>query len=434
MKSLQKIFSVFMVVILCAVTSAEAGSISLTLSQALKMALTRHVDVIMANERVDQALARIKENSSPLLPQLKGTVSETRQTRDLRSAGIPLPGDPLVGPFNVYDARIRLTQTIFDPSAMTRFKASQQGQTLSVAQQKKTQQDVLVLVAALFIDAKRAQDSFSVSQAVLRRDKKELSINFSRFKSGLSSSLELKKARTKYAHAIYQSETAKKEALERRLDLAAALDLPQDQAMKLIWDDQLLTKQVLGVVTPEDQPDMKVAREQLKLNEKDRAANKWDFWPKVSVSGDYGPSGVTPSDSSETYTMGVSATIPIFEGGLRQAKLKESESAVKISEAQLQSVKRNVQARISTQQAIVAQAEALVKENENNVAVAKEEVRLVRSKFNSGNGSPLDVTSADVNLKFAQDQKEEAQAYYVMAKINLARSLGSVEQFLLEEK
>lgn len=436
MTSLQKIFSVFIIAVLCAASASaqQQGSMSLSLSQALKMALTRHVDVIIANERVDQALARIQENSSPLLPQLKGTVSETRQTRDLRSAGIPLPGKPLVGPFNVYDARVRLTQTIFDPSAMTRFKASQQGQVLSVAQQKKTQQDVLVLVAALFIDAKRSQDSFAVSQASLRRDKQEMSIVFSKFKSGLSSYLEMKKARTKYAHALYVSETAKKEALERRLDLAAALDLPQDHKINFVWDEQLLAKQISAGLSAEDQPDINVAREQVKLDEKDHSANKWDYWPKVSVSGDYGPSGVTPSDSSETYAMGVSASIPIFEGGLRQAKLKESESAVKIAEAQLQSVHRNIRAKVSTQQAILAQALALVKENENNVAVAEEEGRLVRSQFNAGNRSPLDVTSSELNLKIAQDQRDEALAYYLMSKINLARSLGRVEQFLLEEK
>ncbi len=436
MTSVLKIFSAFMIAILCA-TSASAQqeeTMCLSLLRALEMALTRHVDVIIANERVEQALARIQENSSPLLPQLKGSVSETRQTRDLRSAGIPLPGDPLVGPFNVYDARVRLTQTIFDPGAFTRFKSSQQGRVLSLAQQKKTQEDVLVLVSALFIDAKRAQDSFVVSQAALRRDKKEMSIIFSRFRSGLGSPLEMKKARTKYAHALYNTETARKQALESRLDLAAALDLPQDQKVQFVWDEQLLAKQIPSGLSSEDQPDVKVAREQLKLNEKDRSANKWDFWPKVSVSGDYGPSGVTPSDSSETYSLGVAASIPIFEGGMRQAKLKESESAVKISEAQLQSVQRHVQAKVSTQQAIVAQAQAMVKENENNVAVAEEEARLVRSQFNTGSGSPLDVTSAELNLKIAQDQKDEALAYYMMAKINLARSLGHVEQFLLEEK
>jgi outer membrane protein TolC len=431
----EKILLTFAVVFFFATSALaqEQKTIPLSLSQALQMALTRNTDLIIADERVNQALARIQEISAPLLPQLRGTISETRQTRDIRSVGIPLPGDPLVGPFNVYDARVRLTQTIFDPGAILRFKASRQGHALSLAQQKKTKDDVLVLVVTLFIQAKRAQDNFGVTAAALRRDKKEMSVSYSRVKSGLGSSLEMKKARAQYAHAVYNFQTARKEALERRLDLAAALDLPRIEEIRFSWDDRLGDKDIPDGEFAEDQPDLNVARQQLAMNEKERNANKWDFWPKIAVSGDYGPSGVKPSDASETYTMGISATIPIFEGGSQQARLKENESALKISQTQLQRMERDLQAQFSTQQAIVSQAQALLQENDSRIAVAAEELQLMRGRFNSGNGSSLDVTSAELNLKLAQDQKDEATAFYVLAKVNLARSLGKVEQFLLED-
>ncbi len=132
-------------------------------------------------------------------------------------------------------------------------------------------------------------------------------------------------------------------------------------------------------------------------------------------------------------TLKVEATIPIFEGGSQQARLKENESALKISQTQLQRMERDLQAQFSTQQAIVSQAQALLQENDSRIAVAAEELQLMRGRFNSGNGSSLDVTSAELNLKLAQDQKDEATAFYVLAKVNLARSLGKVEQFLLED-
>lgn len=440
--SQRRIFSIcaFMICVLfCSGRSfavQHAAPMSLSLSQALKMALTQHVDVIIANERVNQALARIQENSSALFPQLKGTVSEIRRTQDIRSTGINFPGSPLVGPFNVYDARLRLTQIIFDPGVMARLKSSEQKKILSIAQQQQVRQDVLVLVATLFIQAKRAQESCRVEQASLRRERKAMNIVFARLKSGLSSVLDMQKARAKYAHALYESQVTKKQALESRLDLVAALNLPMEQEFDFVWGKQNHFEDLDLEPLEDNQLDIDLAREQLKLSQREQVVVSRDFWPKISVGGDYGASGESPSshDSSETYSLGVTASIPLFEGGLRQAKLKESESVVRIAQVQFQNVERQVKAKFAGQDVILSQAKALVEESERNIAVALTELRLVRGKYQSGIGSSLDVTSAEVRVLAAQDQKDESQAYYFLTKINLARLLGRAEQFLLEDK
>ncbi len=414
----------------------NAAENSLSLSQALQMALTRHADLIIANQRVKEALARIGQDASPLLPQLRGVVSETRQTRDLRSTGMNLPGDPLVGPFNVYDARLRLTQALFDPGAIARLKSSQQGREVSLAEQRKVREDVLVLVAALFIEAKRSQDHFRVQQTALWRDKKEMSIVFSRFKSGISSSLDMSKMRAKYAQSLYDFEGAKKRALDSRLDFAAALDLSQEQNRDFVWGEEIFDAQVPQSFSSENQPDIRLASEQLKFDQHLRDANRWDFWPKISFSGEYGPSGISPNsrDSSQTYALGVTANIPIFEGGLRQANLKESQSALSISQTKFENTSRSVKAKLSSQYATLSQAKFLVEENEKNAAVAYKQLSLVHSQYQAGDASSLDLSSANVNWELAEDQKEEALAFELLAKIHLARLLGNTEQFLLGKK
>lgn len=408
----------------------------LSFSQALRMALTQHVDVIIANERVNQALARIQESSSALFPQLIGAVSENRRTQDIRSTGINLPGKPLVGPFNVYDARLRLTQTIFDPGVMSRLKLSKQKKIFSVAQQYQIQQDVLVLVATLFIQAKRAQELCRVEQVSLSREKKAMAIAFAGLKAGLISTFDMQKARAKYAHALYEAQIIKRQALESSLDLIAALNLPMEEEFDFVWGQQELFEDQALESLADDQLDINLAREHLKLREKERVAVARDFWPKVLVSGDYGPSGESPSsrDSSETYAVSISASIPLFEGGLRQAKLKESESDVRISQIQLQNVERQVKAKFAGQHVILLQAKAFIEESERNIDVALAQLRLMRGKYQSGVGSSLDVSSAEVRVLSALDQKDEAQAYYFLTKIHLARLLGSVEQFILDDK
>ncbi len=426
------VFSLFLV--FCANAHAQVGD-TLNLSEALQIASTRHVNVIVANERVNQALARIDQNISPLLPQLNAEASEKRQTRDLRSTGFTFPGGPLVGPFNVFDARVSLTQTIFDPAALSRLKASREGHALSLAESRKAEQDALVLVANLFIESRRATEKLKVYAAMLRRDKKHMAITYTRLKSGQTSILEMKKVRAAYARSLFGWKDAQTQDLERRLDLYAALGLSRDKNYHLVWDNELLKKEILAQkISGELQPDIAVAKENLAVAKQQNIVEKRGFWPKVSVSGDYGPSGISPNnkESSETYSLGVKATVPIFEGGTRQARLKETASRVREIESTLHDVERHTEARILTSGEVVKRAEAFLQQKDADMSVALEELALAKRKFHNGNGNSLDLTNAEVQLALLKDDNDEAIAFYFLAKVDQARAIGRVADFLFD--
>ncbi len=67
-------------------------SVRLTLKDALQSVDTVNFQVMMANARLEQAIARISQAQSDLLPHLEGDVSGGRQTADLRAEGIQIPG------------------------------------------------------------------------------------------------------------------------------------------------------------------------------------------------------------------------------------------------------------------------------------------------------------------------------------------------------
>ena len=434
MVSLNKTTAVFsiLMLVLCSAAKAQEQA-TLSLSEALHIASTRQVKVIVANERVNQALSRIDQNISPLLPQISAEASEKRQTRDLRSTGFSFPGGPLVGPFNVFDARVSLTQTIFDGAALSRLQASREGYALSIAESRKAEQDALVLVANFFIESRRSSESLKVYDAMLRQDKKNLAITYSRLKSGLSSQLEMKKVRAAYAKSLFSWQDAKTQALERQLDLYAALGLSREHNIRLVWDEEILQKDISFADTSlESQLDVVVAQENFNLAREQNVVEKRGFWPKVSVMGDYGPSGLSPNnkDSSETYSVGVKATVPLFEGGARQAHIKETESRVRENESALKDVKRHAEAKILTSSEVVKRAQALLIQMDADISVAQEEYTLAKRKLRNGNGNSLDLTKAEVQLALRKDEKGEAVAFYFLAKVDQARANGRVKDFL----
>jgi outer membrane protein TolC len=89
----------------------------LTLSEALKIALSNSSVLRMAMAHLDQVTGQYQQARSALLPQIDISARQNFQTVNLIGIGIDLPGgvaQGLIGPFGSMDARASLSQDIFN--------------------------------------------------------------------------------------------------------------------------------------------------------------------------------------------------------------------------------------------------------------------------------------------------------------------------------
>src|SRR5204863_5074342 len=129
--------------------TATAGPVSLTLADAVRRALEHNLGVILTEQRVDEAGGARWRALSELLPNANARLAATRQQVNLKAFGFPLPaGFPsVVGPFNVYDARVYLTQSLIDLHAMNDARA--EAHKVEAARfEVKDARDSVILVSA----------------------------------------------------------------------------------------------------------------------------------------------------------------------------------------------------------------------------------------------------------------------------------------------
>src|SRR5207248_5889557 len=102
-----------------------AEPLALTVTDALTRALANNLGVLLADEGIDRARGARWRAVSELLPNINGRLSESRQVVNLAAFGFPLPaGIPsVVGPFNVFDARVSLSQSVIDVKALNDARA-----------------------------------------------------------------------------------------------------------------------------------------------------------------------------------------------------------------------------------------------------------------------------------------------------------------------
>jgi len=95
-----------------------AEVLDLTLPGAIERGLQRNLGLLLGEQRVRAAQGARWEALSELLPHLSFRLSETRQKVNLEAFGftgiVGFPDVPsLVGPFNVFDVRVQVTDTVF---------------------------------------------------------------------------------------------------------------------------------------------------------------------------------------------------------------------------------------------------------------------------------------------------------------------------------
>ncbi len=401
-------------------------TITLTLPEALTLAAKQNPSVLISAARVQMALARIDQARAGLLPEFNGVVAGSRQTRDLRSGGIAFPGTgPEIGPFNSYDARLRLSLSLFDVQMMGRFKAAKRQKELSKAQADRLKEDVLVLVAHLYLNAKQSARHAQHSKALLERDQLIYTKAKEQLKQGQINDIDLAQAKSQLLQSKYIVTQAKQQALEDRLDLLAALGIPDNKDI-IFRDSTVLTlnKEKQSPLIIEAQAQVAAAKAQTFVSEMGHA-------PKITGIADMGYAGEGFNDDSRVYSIGLQATIPLWQGGLTQAKIKEAKAMEAESAINLADVKQRVAFDIVASEKAIQQSRRYLAYRSHDVKTKQKELDLIKVQVDQGLKDQVALKKMIADMALAQDDYDQARALYQMAEITLAYAKGSMNELML---
>jgi len=418
------------------VALAQDESIHLTLKEALQSVDTINLQVLMANARLEQAIASIAQSRADLLPHLDGTVNGSRQTTDLRSEGIvfPIPGfGPHIGPYNTFDARGQVTMSLFDPAAFERFEAARKGEKLSEADLQKTREDILALVANLFLDAKRKAQTVQLLEAILDRDQMAYALNETNLNQGTGTQLDSSKGKADLDQTKYLLSEAKLQAQNAFLDLEAALQLPLNKPLILDDDNdfiQALQIQAKAAFNDVPNADVMEATSQLAAKEANKKEAYADFLPKISGTANYGRAGESPQQGSNTYFVGLQASVPIWDGGSQQANLKEANGEVKEAQESLQDASQQEQVNIAKAQVEITEADDLRTAKAQQQQTAEKSWMIAQHAKDIGTGTALAVLQAKADLASAEDDYNEAQVTWILAYIDLLHAEGRLRDLI----
>ena len=416
----------------------STATLTLSLGDAMRLAARQNLIVTSARTRVEVAASRVTQRRADLLPTIAGVASERRATLnsaaafpiELPAAGID-PRGSVLGPLDVFDARARVTQSLFDPAARARIASARTNVSAASADVAQSSdiaatEAALAYLAVLRADAvygARVQDS-SLAAELLRIARDQLS-------AGTGVALDVTRARSQLTVARTQLITSRNERGRTRIDLARTLALP---SADLVLSDTLGTLPLRSASTDSSAMDaalrtrkdvQSLTLQAVAARQQGRSIRK-ESQPTVGVVADYGVSQRNGRSYLPTYGVGVQLTAPIFDGRRREGRMAEQEAVVRDLEARTRDLQAQVVADVRIALLNLASSTEVVAAARERLGLAEQEVAQSRERFQAGVAGNADVITASIQLNNARTQLVDALTSYESSRISLARAEGII--------
>ena len=412
---------------------ATTDEIALSLTEAIGRGLRYNLGAILGGAAVSGAESARKEALADLLPQLRAGVLESRQKINLAAYGFTGPGIPqIVGPFNLFDARVYLQQTILDLRALHRFHASTDA--LEAARQdERSARDLVVLVCGqLYLQAVAGESRIAAARAQLDTADALLTLARDRKESGLGAGIEVLRAEVQERSQRQRLIVAEQDAAKEKLALARAIGLPLGQRFRLadpmpFAPDVSMTAEEAVDRAWAGRPDLKAAQARVEAAEALRKAARGEGLPSVAVSGDYGAIGNDVPGALATFTVGASLRVPLFEGGRVQARVREAEARLEQERARLADLRARIYYEVQAVFLDLEAARERVRVAEGARALAREQLLQAKDRFAAGVADNVEVVQAQEALAAAAENHIASLYAHDVARLSLARVVGGVE-------
>jgi outer membrane protein TolC len=416
------------------IPSAATGvPIVVSLADAVRRGLQFNLGPVTLRNIELQARGTKLQARSALLPNLNSYLTETVQQIDLAALGFrPGPGSPfpaVVGPFNYFDLRTRLTQNVLDLTVIRNNRAVEE--TVTAARYATLDARDLVtlgvtgayleiLASAARVDSARAQvatATASYEQAV------------DRFKAGVAARIEM--TRTQVELQTEQQRLTSLETLlaKQKIQLARVIGLSPDQEYTLADVLAFNPTPVPTVVQALEnayayRSDLKSAGVQVRAAESTLDAARAERYPTVDLAADYGVIGPTPGNSHGTFSVVGGLRVPVFQGGRIRGDIEQARATLEQRRAEYQDLRGQVDADVRNALLDLNATAAQVKVAESNRGLAADTLTQARDRFAAGVADSLEVVQAQEAVAVAEQDYISALFAYNLARASLARATG----------
>lgn len=409
---------------------APPAVLKLTLRGTLTAAVDNNPDVQLYKERIEAAQGQVQTQLGSLLPNLAGTVRQTRQTQFLGTFGLaPQRTDP----FSIFDGRVNASQNLFSVSLIQRWRASRESLHVTEFESDSRKYDVMASSALAYMEGLKAMAMVKMHEANQRVMEELLALVKQRQRGGVATGLDIVRLDAQIATERQLASISRYDVEHSKLTLLNLLAIPYD--VKLALTDDL--KSDIGEI-PSSQgavesalgarPEVQAQFTRVKASELTYSSITGERLPSLVAQGDYGLIGNRLNNTLDTYNMALLLQIPIFDGAQREGRIAEARSQLRQEALRMRMVLNQVKMEVYDALAAVTAAREQMAIAQAGLQMATKELDLARERYAVITAaSYFELTNGLTSVARGRENLVNALFQLNAARVNLARSTGSLD-------
>ena len=416
------------------------GILPLSLQDAINRGLKQNLGLLLSNADIRSARGQRWEQLSALLPHVTASPYIADSQINLAELGLTGFGGIQIPPsitFSYFDARLSVTQTLFDWKSINSTRAATQS-VKSAEYTFKDARDLVVLAVGYtylqaIADAARietAEAQVKTAQALYDQASDQVTAGTSPAIDGLRAKVELQ---TRQQQLIQ----AKNNYAIQKLTVARVIGLAPGQEFE--FTDKSPYRPFEGI-TVEDalkhaynsRSDYQAAMADMRAAQFVRKAAKAGYFPSLSFNADYGTAGSHPSTATQVFDARGMLLIPIFQGGSVHGDVLQADARLEQSRERLDNLRGQIDSDVRAALLNLESSAEQVKVAQSNIELAEETLAQSRDRFRAGVTDTVEVVQSQEAVASAHGQYISSLYSFNFAKISLARALGVAEEGVKE--
>lgn len=402
---------------------------SVSLSDVVDLALCSNPQIKAAWASIKVQAAALGEARAAYWPTLSGTVSQLHTSTvypGVASADTSSEGHTMYGAFN---------WRIFDFGARAANRDAADALLLAaMAQHDATIQKTLSATVGAYFEALTAQAALQARTQARVLAQRTLEATQRRETRGAAGRNDTLQAQTASAKAQLAEQRARGDLTKAMSVLVYTIGLPQQSELRLAAQDTRSTGESMEDLsrwiesTQRQHPAIAAARAQWVAAKDKVISARSDGLPTLDFGANYYQNGypnqgLQPTRST-TKTIGVTLTIPFFDGFARTYKIRGAEAQVEQSEAQWQDVERQILGDVVKAYADAQSSLANLASSEELLRAAQTALTSSQNRYDRGAADILELLSVQNALADAEQERIRCLSEWHAARLTLLAASG----------
>ena len=409
--------------------------VNATLPQCIQYALDHQPSVKQSQLQEEIVGYNIRSRLADWYPQIGGNYSLQhtfqRSTSFFNGSAVP------VGVKNTSTAQVYLDQTIFNRDVLLANR-TQSNVRLQAKQSTAAEKiDVTVNVSKAYYDILTTQQQIKVATENIVRLQKSLDDAYYRYQSGVADKTDYKRAQIALNNTKAAKQFNEASIIAKMESLKNFMGYPVGASLSIVYDSLEMEREVSFDTLQRPDYSRRIEYQQLLTQRHLQEANilyqRNAFLPNVSATAVYNLNylnnnfGKLYAANYPNSFIGLTAGIPIFQGGKRKANVRSAQLTVSQIDLELLNLENAINSQYATALSNYKGSLANYLASKENVNLAQEVYDVINLQYKAGIKTYLEVINAETDLRTSQINYFNALNQVLASKVDAARALGLIQ-------